>query len=106
MGANPFMYGSCRKTTPLEEMRTMAKERMLDWTMDIIRSLRGEAFTSHNLLDRWEQHAPIRYKPNASSLSATLKKLEGRGKIRKTGNRTRYSNFTGSTEKCLTYIEA
>lgn len=92
--------------TPLEEMRKMAKERMLDWTMDIIRSLKGEAFTSHNLLDRWELHAPLRYKPNTSALSAALRKLEGRGKIRKTGNRTRYSNFTGSTEKSLVYVEA
>jgi len=106
MGANPFMYGSYRKKTPLEEMRKMAKERMLDWTMDIIRSLKGEAFTSHNLLDRWERHAPLRYKPNTSALSAALRKLEGRGKIRKTGNRTRYSNFTGSTEKSLVYVEA
>ena len=84
----------------------MRKKRLLDWTMDIISSLEGEAFTSHNLLDQWERHAPIRYKPNTMALSAMLKKLEGRGKIRKTGSRTRYSKFDGSTEKTLTYVEA
>lgn len=92
--------------TPLEEMTKMAKERMISWTMDIVDSFNGEAFTSHAINDRWESHAPARYKPNTMALSAILKKLEGRGKIRKTGSRTRYSNFNGSTEKSLTYVKA
>ena len=91
--------------TPLEEMRKMAKERMLDWTMDIIRSFNGEAFTSHAVNDRWNQFASVRYKPNTAALSSLIKKLEGRGLIRKTGDRGRYSNFTGSTEKALQYKE-
>ena len=92
--------------TPLGEMTKMARsDRMLEWTMVIIRSFNGEAFTSHAVNDRWNQFASVRYKPNTAALSSLIKKLEGRGLIRKTGDRGRYSNFTGSTEKALQYKE-
>ncbi len=80
-------------------------DRMLEWTMVIIRSFEGEAFTSHAVNDRWDQYASPRYKPNTAAMSAIFRKLAGRGLIRKTGDRHRYSNFSGSTEKALQYKE-
>jgi len=80
-------------------------KRMLNWTMKIVKSFRGESFTSHHVTDRWGDYASERYKPNTLAISALLRKLEGRGLIRKTGARRRYSNFAGSTEKALYYKE-
>ena len=80
-------------------------DRMLEWTMEIVQSFNGDSFSSHAVNDRWETYASARYKPNTMAMSALLKKLEGRGLIRKTGNLSRYSNFTGSTEKVLHYKE-
>lgn len=80
-------------------------KRMLNWTMKIVKSFNGESFTSHHVTDRWGEYASVKYKPNTLAVSALLRKLEGRGLIRKTGDRTRYSSISGSTEKALQYKE-
>ena len=106
VGINPFIFGSCQRTTPLGEITKMARsDRMLEWTMVIIRSFEGEAFTSHAVNDRWDQYASPRYKPNTSAMSALLRRLVAKGQIRKTGDQTRLANSLGSTEKAFNYRE-
>jgi hypothetical protein len=80
-------------------------DRMIEWTMKIVKSFNSESFTGPQVVDRWDKYASARYQPNGIAVSALLKRLVSKGQIRRTGDRTRFTNFPASADTTIYYKE-
>ena len=78
------------------------RERYMKWIMQVINEI-DEPFSTRDVLNNWDDYAPVRYKPQMNLLSNMLKPLVGRNLIVR-GDEEKITSGTGGTYYVPLYV--
>ena len=80
------------------------RERYMKWIMQVINEI-DEPFSTRDVLNNWDDYAPVRYKPQMNLLSNIFKHLVGKNLIVRV-DEEKITSGTGGTYYVPLYVRA